>query len=150
MSDIIEFYCDFSSPYAYISALKIEALGKKYSREIVWKPFLLGAVFQINGQVPLRDQALKWDYSIYDIERCARRNGIDWVLPEFFPVATQAAGRAFYWIEEQDRERAKKFALEIYREYFGKGHDIQSKEIVAEVSEKVGMDKKKQACYLLN
>ena len=91
---------------------------------------MLGGVFQVNGQAPLKDQALKWDYSKHDIERAARRYNIGWRLPESFPIATQSAGRAFYWIEENDAEIAKQFALFVYQKYFVEGIDIRSKNIV--------------------
>ena len=49
----IDFYFDFSSPYGYFAAEKIDALGAKYGRAVNWHPILLGAVFKINGQQPL-------------------------------------------------------------------------------------------------
>jgi len=142
MSNEIEFYFDFSSPYGYIAANRIEAIGQKHTREVIWKPFLLGAMFQINGQVPLKEQKFKWDYSSHDIARCARRYGLDWVLPEPFPIPTQAAGRAFFWVDDQDAIVAKNFALDVYREYFAGGKDIRSKELVAGIASSLGMDKK--------
>jgi len=141
MTNLLEFYFDFSSPYGYIAAHRIEAIGQKHAREVVWKPFLLGAMFQVNGQGPLKDQALKWEYSSHDLERNARRYGVKWSLPEPFPIATQAAGRAFYWIQEQDNEAAKTFAMDVYREYFSNGKDIRSKQLIADISGKIGMNK---------
>jgi 2-hydroxychromene-2-carboxylate isomerase len=96
MKNTIEFFFDFSSPYGYLAAHRIESIAKKYVRTVEWKPFLLGAVFKINEQTPLKDQALKWDYSNHDIEMTARRYNIEWRLPEVFPILTHAAGRTFY------------------------------------------------------
>jgi 2-hydroxychromene-2-carboxylate isomerase len=140
MADPIEFLFDFSSPYAYIAANRIEELGKKYGREVVWRPFLLGAMFQVNGQRPLKEQALKWDYSSLDLARIARLYDVPWKLPEKFPIATQAAGRAFYWINDQDVDLAKKFALAVYREYFAKGIDIRAKEFIAGIAAEMGLN----------
>jgi 2-hydroxychromene-2-carboxylate isomerase len=140
LPDPIEFFFDFSSPYGYLAANRIDSIGQKYDCDVLWKPFLLGAVFKINGQSPLKEQALKWDYSRYDIERTARRYKVEWALPEFFPVATQAAGRAFYWINEKDPDLAKKFALLVYQKYFIKGLDIRSKNIIAELAGECRLD----------
>ncbi len=140
MSDPIEFLFDFSSPYAYVAAHRIEELGKKHSRDVVWRPFLLGAMFQVNGQKPLKDQALKWDYSSHDLARIVRLYDIPWTLPEKFPIPTQAAGRAFYWVNDQDVDLAKQFALAAYREYFANGIDIRSKEVVASVAAELGLN----------
>ncbi|MBT3990802.1 MAG: 2-hydroxychromene-2-carboxylate isomerase [Rhodospirillaceae bacterium] len=140
MSDPIEFLFDFSSPYGYVAAHRIEEIGQKHEREVIWKPFLLGAIFQVNDQRPLKDQALKWDYSSHDLSRTARHYGVKWTLPEIFPIPTQAAGRAFYWINDQDRGLAKKFALAAYQKYFADGVDIRPKEVIAEVATGLGLD----------
>lgn len=135
----IEFLFDFSSPYGYLAAHRIDAIGQKHNREVKWRPFLLGAMFQINGQRPLKEQVLKWDYSSHDIERTARRYGIEWELPEVFPIPTHAAGWAFYWINEQDEELAKQFALLVYQRYFTQGLDIRSKNIIGELAMELGL-----------
>ena len=145
MSDPIEFLFDFSSPYGYVAAHRIEEIGQKHGREVFWRPFLLGAMFKVNGQRPLKDQALKWDYSRHDLERLVRFHGVEWQLPDIFPIPTQAAGRAFYWIDEQDPALAKQFALSAYQEYFAKGIDIRSKEVIAGVAAKLGLDE--AACF---
>lgn len=140
MTDFIEFLFDFSSPYGYVAAHRIEVIGEKHDREVIWKPFLLGAMFQVNGNRPLKDQALKWEYSSLDLERSARFYGIAWQLPDPFPIPTHAAGRAFYWINDQDPVLAKKFALCAYQEYFAKGVDIRPKDAIASVAAKLGLD----------
>ena len=46
MSDMpqpIEFFFDFSSPYGYLASRKIDAIGAKHGREVVWKPVLTSA-----------------------------------------------------------------------------------------------------------
>lgn len=140
MSDPIEFFFDFSSPYGYVAAHRIEAIGQKHGREVLWKPFLLGAMFQVNGQRPLKDQALKWDYSTHDLERTVRRYDVAWQLPEIFPIPTQAAGRTFYWINDQDPALAKQFALLAYQAYFSKNIDIRAKDVVAEIAVEIGLE----------
>ena len=45
MAQPIDFYFDFSSPYGYFAATKIDTLGARYRREVSWHPILLGVVF---------------------------------------------------------------------------------------------------------
>ena len=99
---------------------------------------MLGAVFQFNGQRPLTAQPLKSEYSTHDFSRIARLHNISWILPETFPVATQAAGRVYYWINQTDSALAKKFAKAALNTYFGKGINIQSRETVADIAAEVG------------
>ena len=47
------FYFDYSSPYGYFAATRIDDLAAKYGRNVNWKPILLGAVFKITGAQPL-------------------------------------------------------------------------------------------------
>ncbi|HJO87196.1 MAG TPA: hypothetical protein QF359_09560 [Rhodospirillales bacterium] len=49
MADPIEFLFDSFSPYAYVATHRIEELGDKHDREVIWRSFLLGAMFQVNG-----------------------------------------------------------------------------------------------------
>jgi hypothetical protein len=55
----LEFYFEFSSPYGYFASTQIDALGAKYGRSVIWRPFLLGAVFRHNGEKPLLEIPLK-------------------------------------------------------------------------------------------
>ena len=53
MSEAIEFYFDFSSPYGYLASEKIDELAARYGRKVRWHPILLGIVFRESGGVPL-------------------------------------------------------------------------------------------------
>jgi 2-hydroxychromene-2-carboxylate isomerase len=64
----------------------------------------------------------------------AKYMGLPWKLPAPFPIQTLVAARAFYWLNEQDKDLAKKFARAIYLKYFGEGKDITSVESVAEIA----------------
>jgi 2-hydroxychromene-2-carboxylate isomerase len=47
MACCVDFHFDFSSPYGFLAAMKIERAlqGGRY-RRLNWRPFLLGAVYQ--------------------------------------------------------------------------------------------------------
>ncbi len=137
----IDFYFDFSSPYGYFAAEKIDALGAKYGRAVNWHPILLGAVFKINGQQPLPNIPMKGDYAKRDILRSARWFGLPLKIPSKFPIGSIAPCRAFYWLQDQDAALAKKFALAIYRAYFVDGQDISAVEVALNVAFSIGIDK---------
>ena len=52
MAGTIDFYFDFSSPYGYFAASRIDELAAKYGRNVNWHPLLLGVVFKTTGGVP--------------------------------------------------------------------------------------------------
>ncbi len=140
MTKTIEFYFDFSSPYGYFASHKIDELAEKFDREAVWKPIMLGPVFERSGNQPLGDQPLKGAYSRHDWERMGRYMEVPWVLPEPFPIATLSAARAFYWLDDEDSELARRFARVVFDAYFGRGIDISPAGMVADLGESLGID----------
>ena len=90
MANPIDFYFDFSSPYGYFAATKIEALAAKHGRAVTWRPILLGAVFKITGGQPLPTIPLKGSYAAHDLKRSARLFNVPFKLPTKFPVSGTA------------------------------------------------------------
>jgi 2-hydroxychromene-2-carboxylate isomerase len=137
----IDFYFDFSSPYGYFASTRIDALAESHGRTVVWRPMLLGAVFKITGQQPLSTVPLKNTYMAHDLARTAKLLKIPFKLPTRFPISTVAPSRAFYWMGDQDRERAKKLAQALYHAYFAEDRDISNPEVTGNVAAKLGVDK---------
>ena len=98
MAAPIEFWFDFSSPYGYLAAQRIEALAARHGRAVDWRPMLLGVAFKVAGTAPLTEIPLKGEYSKRDFARSARFHGVgDFRMPSRFPIATQAASRILLW-----------------------------------------------------
>lgn len=133
MSNPIEFYFDFSSPYGYFASTQIEALAAKHGREAVWRPYLMGAALKAMNTQPIVEFPLKGDYARHDMERTARWFGVPFRPPQPFPVGTVGATRAFYWADAKDPRRAKELAMALYKAYFVAGIDISDAERVVEV-----------------
>lgn len=141
MPAAIDFYFDYSSPYGYFAAMKIDDLAAKNGRSVNWKPILLGAVFKVTGGQPLPALPLKGPYALRDILRSARFHGLPYQQPSKFPVATQAPARAFYWVNDRDPALAKKLAQALYQAYFLQDRDISSPEITADVAATLGLQR---------
>ena len=141
MSDPVRFYFDFSSPYGYFAALRIDETVADFGRDVQWKPMMLGAAMKETGNVPIAHQPIKGDYCRRDWDRMARYMKAPWKMPDPFPIATLAAARAFYWLDDNDPALAKRFARAAFDEYFGQGHDITEPEVVAEIAKPLGVGK---------
>ena len=139
MTESIDFYFDYSSPYGYFAAMKIDDFAARHGRGVSWKPILLGAVFKVTGAQPLPMLPLKGTYAMRDIARSARFHGVAYKHPAKFPIASQAPARAFYWLNERDPALAKKLALTLYQAYFVGDRDISSPEITADVAATLGL-----------
>ncbi|HEY5598859.1 MAG TPA: 2-hydroxychromene-2-carboxylate isomerase [Kiloniellales bacterium] len=137
----IEFYFDFSSPYGYLAAQRIDELGEEYGREVAWQPFLLGVVFKTTGGQPLLDIPMKGDYARRDLARSARLMDIPFTLPRPFPFMSVAACRATYWLSERDAPAGKALAQALYRAAFAEGRGIADPPSVADVAADLGHDR---------
>ena len=137
----ILFYFDFSSPYGYLAAMRIDNLAAKYEREVDWRPILLGPAFKASGNAPLIGQPLKGDYARRDLPRTAAFMGIPFGMPTPFPIGTQNAARAFYWLKDREPEKAKTVAISLFQTYFVEGRDISSPETVVDVAARHGVDR---------
>ena len=139
MAAPIDFYFDFSSPYGYFASARIDALGAKYGRDVVWHPFLLGAAMKITGGTPLPNVPLKGDYARRDFARSAKFYGVEYKLPSTFPISSQAPARAFYWLNRQDPKAAKALAAALYRAYFVDDLNISNPEDSIAVCARFGL-----------
>ena len=141
MSKPIDFYFDFSSPYGYMAAQKIDALAAKYGRAVIWRPMLLGVVFKQTGMAPLTQIPIKGDYSRRDFERSARFHGVPFRMPPVFPIASQAPSRIVLWAKARDRALATQLAQALYAAFFQDALDISNPDVAAEIAGKAGVDR---------
>lgn len=122
---VLEFWFDFSSPYGYLAAQKIEGLAARHGRTVDWRPMLLGVAFKAAGTRPLTEVPLKGDYSRRDFERSARFHGVaDFRMPPRFPIPTQGPGRILLWTKATAPASAPAVAKAMLRAYWAEGRDI--------------------------
>lgn len=141
MTKPIDFYFDFSSPYGYFAAMRIDALAEKHGRSVNWHPVLLGVVFKATGAAPLTMVPMKGEYALRDFERSARFHGIAYRRPATFPLSTQVPARAMLWIASKLGDAvAHDFARAVYRAYFVDGVDISDAAQVATIAAGFGID----------
>jgi len=141
MASPIEFFFEFSSPYGYLASELIEPLAEKHGVEIVWRPFLLGAVFKIAGTQPLTTYPLKGDYAKRDMARSARQHDVPFRMPEEFPFMPVPASRATYWALENAPDRAVDLIHALYRAAFAENRSIAKPAETAEVAGEIGLDR---------
>lgn len=140
MAAPIDFYFDFTSPYGYLAATRIDALAQAHGREVRWRPMLLGVALKATGQPPLPQIPLKGEYSARDFVRSARYHGIPYRTPTAFPVAMQAPTRAFYWLHDRDPAAAKMLARRLLQAYFVEDVNISNPSDTLAIAGALGHD----------
>ena len=145
MSNTIDFYFDFSSPYGYLGSKRIEAVARKHNRSVNWHPILLGAIFKVSGQAPLTSYPLKGDYAVHDFNRAAREHNIPYKFPDPFPIGAVAASRACCWLkasaETALNDMLTPFVHAIFKAYYVDGRNISELDEVLAVAQTIGIDK---------
>ena len=142
MSDPIDFWFDFSSPYGYLLSERIDEVAARFGRKVRWHPILLGVVFRATGSAPLTLQnPAKAAYSLLDFARSARFMGIPYRHPTRFPLATQNAARAYYWLHSQDCALARRFAHAIFRALYVDDRDIAALDVALEIAANLSIDR---------
>ena len=137
----IDFYFDFSSPYGYFGSCRIDDVGKRHGRDVIWRPYLMGAAMKLTGSTPLVTRELIGTYANHDIARTARRYGIAYnEPPPPFPIATIATGRGFYWLADRDPAQARDFARRAYAALFIDGRNIGEPDVVVDIAAVAGAD----------
>ncbi|WP_413203857.1 2-hydroxychromene-2-carboxylate isomerase [Rhodospirillum sp. A1_3_36] len=142
MPEPLSFYFDFSSPYSWIAAERINGLAARHAREVRWRAIMLGPLLKESGNRPLLDQPLKGDYTRLDFARSLRLYGLKGGLPSKFPVATVGAARIFHWLRKTaGRDVGQAYALAVFRAYFSDGRDISDRAVAADIAGEEGQDR---------
>ena len=141
MSKPIDFYFDFTSPYAYLGSTRIEALAAAAGREVIWHPVLLGAVFKTEGNLPLTATPLKGAYCWHDLARTARFHHIPYRRPSLFPLSTQVAARAVLWLQQHHgHPAAVRFVHAVYAAMFVEDLDVTATPLILQLAAVQGAD----------
>lgn len=138
MSQKVEFYYDFSSPYTYVASIRIEKISEDTGVELEWKPFLLGGVFNEIGSTPAIDIANKIGYLRQDVERVVKYYDVDFNYPDLFPLNSVRSMRGAFAAAEQGKLVEYNHAM--FRAYWVDGADLSKPEILAEAVKVVDID----------
>ena len=140
---MIEFFFDCSSPWTYLAFHTIQPLAKEFSEDIVWRPILVGGIFNsINPSVyASREHPVpaKVAYQKKDMADWARSTGLAIKMrPTVFPVNSVKAMRGCILLDRQGKQVA--FARAVFEIYWGEDRDISQDAVLTEVCQRVGVD----------
>lgn len=97
MPPSIDFWFDYTCPYAYLASTQVEALARRTGRSLAWRPMLLGGVFKAHD-TPQRLFATlspaKAAHNAADLARWAARYGVALRMPAEHPMRSVEALRA--------------------------------------------------------
>jgi 2-hydroxychromene-2-carboxylate isomerase len=133
MPPTLDFYWDFSSPYAYLGSTQAAALAARTGATLRWKPMLLGGVFRAIGQAdaPIATfSPAKQRYASLDMQRWADHWGVPFSFPSRFPMNTVKALRAYLALPPEARDG---FRERTFRAYWSEDRDINDEAVLREL-----------------
>ncbi len=105
MTKHIEFYFDFSSPYAYIGYKEIKRFEKKNSLKIKYMPVFLGGLHNSAGITPAAFNKLKSKYMLEDTKLICEKKNISFNFNSYFPIKTVNFMRGAIVARNEDFEK---------------------------------------------
>jgi 2-hydroxychromene-2-carboxylate isomerase len=138
----LEFFFDCSSPWTYLAFTRIVPLAERLGVEILWRPILVGGVFNaVNQDVYERRANPDPRKSVYydkDLQDWARLLGIHIGKPSVFPVRAVTAMRAV--IAAQEMGHLVPFARAVFEAYWGELKDISQASVLEEAANRVNLN----------
>ena len=136
----LQFWFDPASTYAYLSAMRIEAMAANRHVEVEWRPFLLGPIFKAQGwnTSPFNVYPQKGRYMVRDIDRIAAARRLQpFRLPDPFPARSNKAARLALLVADQ--ERIAPFMRALFQKAFADGRDISDGDVLRECLRTAGV-----------
>jgi 2-hydroxychromene-2-carboxylate isomerase len=144
MAKRLEFFYDCSSPWTYLAFSKIEDVARRHRAELVWKPFLVGGVFNtVNPSVyETRTNPVKPKARYYgkDLQDWARFYGLKIGQPTVFPVNSVKAMRGAFVAHEHGK--ISPYSRRVFESYWGDDRDISKDDVLREIVRAVALDDK--------
>lgn len=138
MSKTVEFFWDAASSYSYLASTQIEAVVQRAGASLVWRPFLLGKVFEASGNKMPAAVPAKGRFLFKDCAMWARLYGVPFTTPAVFPLHSVLALRLALAAEASGQQALISKAL--MRAYWGEGQDLSKPEVALAVVSAAGAD----------
>ena len=139
----VELFYDYSSPWTYLACTRIEALCRRQRAELVWRPILVGGIFNTVNPSVYEARAnpvpAKARYMLKDLQAWAAYYELRIVFPpSVFPVNSVKALRAALVAIEHGK--ISDYSRRVFAAYFGDDRDISQDDVLRSILVEVGLD----------
>ncbi|HTY56773.1 MAG TPA: 2-hydroxychromene-2-carboxylate isomerase [Candidatus Binataceae bacterium] len=142
MNKKLEFFYDCSSPWTYLAFSRIEEVARRGSADLIWKPILVGGVFNTVNPSVYESRAnpvkAKSRYADKDLQDWAALYGLKIGRPSVFPVNSVKAMRGAFVAQEHGK--ISPYSRRVFESYWGEDRDISQDAELREIVRAVGLD----------
>ena len=141
MSKQVEFYYDFGSPYSYLAFHALPKIAQKAGAEVVWRPMLLGGIFQATHNASPMEVPAKGAHLQTDLKRWAAYFGVPFQMNPFFPINTLALMRGATALQMKgDADDFHRYNAAIYAAMFETPRNLNLPEEIGKVLHAAGFN----------
>jgi 2-hydroxychromene-2-carboxylate isomerase len=140
MRKSVHFFFDVGSPASYLAWTQLPGLCVQYEADLLYRPMLLGGVYQATGNASPATIPVKGRYTQMDYERHARRYGVPLKGNPHFPIITLFLMRAVTGVQLRQPERLQELLACVFKGLWIDALDLNQPQLTADVLAGGGFD----------
>jgi 2-hydroxychromene-2-carboxylate isomerase len=140
MDKRVEFFFDVGSPASYLAWTQLPALCEQAGATLVYRPMLLGGVFQATGNASPAAVPVKGRYVGKDNARYARRYGVPLIQNPNFPIITLLLMRATVGVQLRMPDRFQDFLRGVFKAIWVDSLNLNEPALTAKALQDAGFD----------
>jgi 2-hydroxychromene-2-carboxylate isomerase len=135
-----EFWFDFGSPAAYLAFTQIPSIEAETGAKAIYRPMLLGGVFQATGNHSPATIPAKGKYIFNDFNRYAKRYCVPFNNNPHFPINTLLLMRGAAGIQHQQPEKFSAYCNAVFQAIWVDALNMNDPATVGAALHKAGFD----------
>ena len=140
MTKTVEFYFDLGSPTTYLAHTQLAKICADTQSELIYIPMLLGGVFKATGTASPAMIPAKGRYMFQDLDRFAKRYGVQLRFNPHFPINTLILMRAVTGMQMRQPQRFAEFVDCLFRALWVEGRNLNDPQTIAAVLTENGFE----------
>jgi 2-hydroxychromene-2-carboxylate isomerase len=140
MRKSVHFFFDVGSPASYLAWTQLPGLCQQHQADLLYRPMLLGGVYQATGNASPATIPAKGRYTNMDYERHARRYGVPLKSNPHFPIITLFLMRAVTGVQLREPERLQQLLACVFKGLWIDALDLNQPQLTADVLAGGGFD----------
>ncbi|MCR8958769.1 2-hydroxychromene-2-carboxylate isomerase [Variovorax sp. S2] len=131
MRKSVDFFFDVGSPASYLAWTQLPGLCASHGADLVYRPMLLGGVYQATGNASPTAVPVKGRYTQMDYERHARRYGVPLKGNPHFPIITLFLMRAVTGVQLRRPEQLQQLLGCVFKALWVDALDLNDAQLTA-------------------
>jgi 2-hydroxychromene-2-carboxylate isomerase len=141
MTKTVEFLFDFGSPTTYLAWTQLPRICADAGATLVYRPILLGGIFQATGNSSPATIPAKAQYMGGDLMRFAKRYGVPFAFNPHFPINTMTLMRIATGLLLRNRvEDFDGFMTAVFPAMWVEGANLADAAVLASILAEAGLD----------